>query len=553
MDLRFRNIEASEDESAALDAFLAGVTGSASGSLADTPLRYSHRHLLLPALHALQDRMGWISAGGLDELCRRLHVPPADAYGVASFYSLLALQEQPPTRTHTCIDLACQLSGAIVGPDEHASPCLGLCDQAPAKLTIAAGAAPSFSVAVAPGGGVIESGPLLRRVGEIDPLSLDEHLATGGHAALRTAVAIGGSAVIQLVHDAKLLGRGGAAFPAGRKWEAVARHIGVAHELICNADESEPGTFKDRVLLEGDPYAVIEAMTIAGFATGTERGWIYVRAEYPVARDRLSHAISECRARGLLGPDVMGLGFDFDIQVFRGAGAYICGEETAIFNSIEGYRGEPRAKPPFPVDVGLFGRHTLVNNVETLMNVLPIIGASTTGDNWQETKLFCVSGRVTRPGVYELPFGITLRELLDRAGATAEIQAVLLGGAAGAFVTPDELDVPLTFDGARDVRATLGSGVVMVLSAGDSMPRFLHRIAEFFADESCGQCVPCRVGAVRQVELLDRVIAPSNGARGALDHGAHDELTRVLQDASICGLGQTAANAVQSAIQKGLV
>ncbi len=536
-DLKFRNLEATPEERAALATVIAADFGL---------VRPTHRHLLLPALHALQDRVGWISEAGLDELCRRIHVAPAEAYGVATFYSLLALKEQPPARTHACIDLACQLAGATVGSGEHRSPCLGLCDQAPAKLTITAGAAPTYGIDAAAGGGVIEAGPLLARVGVVDPSSLDDHIAQRGHLALRAAVAMGAAAVINLVKASNLLGRGGAAFPAGRKWEAVAKHVGVAHELVGNADESEPGTFKDRVLLEGDPYAVIEAMTIAGFTTGTERGWIYLRGEYLVARDRLAHAIAECRARGLLGENVMGKGFRFDIELFRGAGAYICGEETAIFNSIEGFRGEPRAKPPFPVDVGLFGRPTLVNNVETLVNVTSILNAASSGIEWTETKLFCVSGRVARPGVYEVPSGMTLRSLLNRAGAIDTIQAVLLGGAAGAFATPAELDVALSFDGVRSIDATLGSGVVMVLAQGDDMGAFLRRVAEFFADESCGQCVPCRVGAVRQVELLQRA------ADGPLETERHQELTNVMQDASICGLGQTAANAIQSAIRKGL-
>ena len=537
-DLKFRNLEATPDERAALDTVIEADLGL---------VRPTHRHLLLPALHALQDRVGWISPAGLDEACRRLHVAPAEAYGVASFYALLSLDPQPPVRTHVCIDLACRLAVADpVGPGEHPSPCLGLCDRAPAKLTIAAGPIPSFTIDASPGGGVIEAGPLLRRIGQVDPSSLADHLADRGHAALRAAVAMGAEGVIERVKTSNLLGRGGAAFPAGRKWEAVARHVGVAHELVCNADESEPGTFKDRVLLEGDPYAVIEAMTIAGYATGTERGWIYLRAEYLVARHRLAHSIAECRTNGLLGDDVMGLGFRFDIELFCGAGAYICGEETAIFNSIEGYRGEPRSKPPFPVDVGLFGRPTLVNNVETLVNVIPILQAASDATVWAETKLFCVSGRVSRPGVYEVPFGTTLRSLIDRAGTTEDVQAVLLGGAAGAFATPAELDVPLSFDGVRTIDATLGSGVVMVLAYDDDMGAFLRRIAEFFADESCGQCVPCRVGAVRQVELLERA------THTAFETDRHQELTQVMQDASICGLGQTGANAIQSAVRKGL-
>ncbi len=245
---------------------------------------------------------------------------------------------------------------------------------------------------------------LLRRVGSVDPMSLDGYRAHGGYAALRRAFELGPEGVLREVRDSKLVGRGGAAFPTGVKWEAVARQPARPHYLVCNADESEPGTFKDRALLEGDPFAVVEAMTVAAYATGCERGYVYMRGEYPEARHALEHALAEARRRGFLGDDVMGEGFAFDVEVRRGAGAYICGEETAIFESIEGKRGEPRNKPPFPVDVGLFGKPTVVNNVETLVNVLDVVLGS--GPSFAEigtegstgTKLLCVSGHVLRPG-----------------------------------------------------------------------------------------------------------------------------------------------------------
>jgi NADH-quinone oxidoreductase subunit F len=374
---------------------------------------------------------------------------------------------------------------------------------------------------------------------------------------LRRAVAIGPTAVITEVTTSGLVGRGGAAFPTGRKWAAVAGQPARPHYVVCNADESEPGTFKDRVVMEGDPFSVIEAMTIAGYATGCELGYIYLRGEYPRALDHLQRAIEAARHRGFLGPDVMGAGFAFDIEIVRGAGAYICGEETAIFNSIEGYRGEPRSKPPFPVEVGLFGKPTLVNNIETLVNVLPILldggeafaKIGTPGSTG--TKLFCLSGRVARPGVYEVPFGATLRELLDLAGgvpAPHTLRAVLMGGAAGSFVTADQLDTPLTFEGARAAGTTLGSGVVLVLDETVELAPFLHRIAQFFRDESCGQCVPCRVGTVRQLEAIDRLIVGSGDH--ATDMGLLRDIGQVMRDASICGLGQTAWNAIESALDR---
>jgi NADH-quinone oxidoreductase subunit F len=396
---------------------------------------------------------------------------------------------------------------------------------------------------------------LLGRVGKVDPASLDAYRSLGGYRALRRAFDIGPAEVIREVVDAGLVGRGGAAFPAGRKWDAVARQPDRPHYLVCNADESEPGTFKDRVLLEGDPFAVVEAMTIAAYATGCAEGWVYLRGEYPRAGHALQAAIDAARARGFLGDDVMGSGFAFDIHVFRGAGAYICGEETAIFNSIEGARGEPRNKPPFPVEAGLFGKPTVVNNVETLVNVLPILTdgglayARIGTDGSKGPKLFCVSGAVARPGVYEVEFGVTLRELLELAGGVRsgrEIQAVLLGGAAGAFVGPDELDLPLTLEATRAAGTTLGSGVVLVLDDSVDVVDQLRRIAAFFRDESCGQCVPCRVGTVRQEEVLARL---SNGARHG-DVELFRELAQVMRDASICGLGQTAPNAIESAIDR---
>jgi NADH-quinone oxidoreductase subunit F len=310
--------------------------------------------------------------------------------------------------------------------------------------------------------------------------------------------------------------------------------------------------------MEGDPFSLIEAMTIAGYATGCRQGFLYLRGEYPRALRRLHGAIRQAREAGLLGPDVMGSGFEFDIEIRRGAGAYICGEETAIFGSIEGYRGEPRTKPPFPVERGLFGQPTLVNNVETLVNVLPIMTlggpafAATGSGNSTGTKLFCVSGAVVRPGVYELPFGATLRELLELAGTSGErpLRAVLLGGAAGSFLRPEEVDVPLTFEGARDAGSTLGSGVVVAIDDTTDLGAILLRIAGFFRDESCGQCVPCRVGTVRQEEALARIT--SGCPRGSLQQDVRllRDVGQVMRDASICGLGQTAWNAVESAIDR---
>ncbi|MFD7231634.1 NADH-ubiquinone oxidoreductase-F iron-sulfur binding region domain-containing protein [Streptomyces sp. NPDC059881] len=597
MDLHFGDSRPTDEERAAVDTLLgppvsawdAGPGSDGSGR-SEEDLRWARgghaarerRDLLLPGLHAVNDRVGWISEGALAYLCRRLMVPPAEAYGVATFYSMFSLRPRPTTVVHACTDLACAARGAdrvcagleAAGVPFERSPCLGLCERAPAALVVRAGESPVTAVVAPAAAGAVaeaarapaDAGPepvaadavpqagqdglvLLRRVGAVDPYSLDDYRAHGGYTALRRAFALGPAAVIREVTESGLVGRGGAAFPTGRKWQATASQPDGPHYLVCNADESEPGTFKDRVIMEGDPYAVVEAMTIAGYTVGARRGYLYLRGEYPRALGLLENALTQARARGLLGGDVLGQGYAFDIEIRRGAGAYICGEETALFNSIEGYRGEPRSKPPFPVEKGLFGKPTAANNVETLVNVLPVLTQGAEAFAAAETKLFCVSGSVSRPGVYELPFGATLGDLLELAGKPERMRAVLLGGAAGGFVRPDEMDIPLTFEGTRAAGTTLGSGVVLVLDDRVELPRILLRIAEFFRDESCGQCVPCRVGTVRQEEALRR-IADRSGAAAVDDIALLREVGRAMRDASICGLGQTAWNAVESAIDR---
>jgi NADH-quinone oxidoreductase subunit F len=543
-DLRLLSAEPSEAERNAIDAVLGAGTGVNGRTGRDDRTK---RHLLLPALRAAQLRVGWVSEGALGYASRRLAVPPAEAYGVASFYALIALDERPADVTHVCTDLSCVLKGATVPEGARPSPCLGLCERAPASYRTIAGEQPVEEQIPAVGPPLPQAGEsglrLLRRIAAgVDPESIDAYIQAGGFESLRRARELGPETVVKEVTESRLLGRGGAAFPTGVKWEAVAKQTAQPHYVVCNGDESEPGTFKDRVLMEQDPFALIESMAIAGLATGSSHGFIYARAEYPLAHRRLQNAIDLAHSRGFLE------GFDIELRI--GAGAYVCGEETALFQSIEGFRGEPRNKPPFPVEVGLFGKPTAENNVETLFNVLDIVadgGEAYTGIGTKDstgTRLFCVSGAVARPGLYELPFGATLRELLDMAEAEPP-KAVLLGGAAGAFVGPDLLDLRLTYEDTREAGVTLGSGVVIVYDESADLVGALLRIAEFFRDESCGQCVPCRVGTVRQEEALHRLAAGR----------AHDdelqtlaELAQVMRDASICGLGQTAASAVMSAI-----
>jgi len=536
VDIRTTGGPATAEEVAAVDGLL-GPPEAVHHHLAyGGRMLRTRRHLLLPVLHAIQDRAGWVSRGALEYACRRLSIPPAEAYGVVSFYARFALEPRGDVALHVCDDIVCSLAGVEKPEGARLAPCLGLCDRAPATLTERFGAVyeavqtPSSQPSGYPGAS------LLRRIGVVDPDSIDSYLQHGGFSALKRAREMGPAAVIDAVTQAKLLGRGGAAFPTGRKWQSVADAPVRPHYLVCNADESEPGTFKDRVLMEGDPFALVEGMAIAAFATGCEKGYVYVRAEYPLARRRVENAIALARERGYL---------DFEIEVRRGAGAYICGEETALFNSIEGKRGEPRNKPPFPVEVGLFGKPTLPNNVETLVNVLEIVGGE-----FADTRLFCVSGQVLRPGVYEVPMGTPLRGLIEMAGGLAPgrtMQAVLLGGAAGSFLTPEQIDVPLSFEGVRGIGATLGSGAVMLFDDTADMRQVLLRIARFFRDESCGQCVPCRVGTKRQEEILERMFERRDGDSRA-DVMLLSDIAQAMRDASICGLGQTAANAIASGL-----
>jgi NADH-quinone oxidoreductase subunit F len=588
------------------------------------------RHQLITVLHALQDRAGWISPGALDYVAERLTVPPAEAFGVASFYAMFrttqpsGTAQAPGAVVHICDDVACKVAGADVlcaemtrrfGPEGadaplngtgvtwQRSPCLGKCDRGSAALiqqpgaaaprrdfapvtpdavweSLATGASPaevplgtlvpqlssrtdagftSPDIAASPGGGPVS---LLRRLGRVDPASLGSYRAAGGYEMLRRALHLGPQGVIREVRDARLMGRGGAAFPTHVKWDAVAANPVRPKYVVCNADESEPGTFKDRVLMEADPYSLVEALTIMGYACGAEQGYLYIRGEYPTAEARLRHAVDTARAHGFLGADVMGEGFAFDIEISRGAGAYIAGEETALINSLEGKRAEPRNKPPFPAQSGLFGKPTAVNNVETLLSVLEILRvggpayAAVGTEASTGTRLFCLSGCVEVPGLYEYDFGATLRDVIDGAGGVAgrrPLQAVLLGGAAGMFVGPDSLDMPLTFEGVRAAGATLGSGVVLVLDDTVSVPDLLRRITRFFRDESCGQCVPCRVGTVRQEELIARLADGAPLGSVATELSLLKDIGYVTRDASICGLGQTALSAVESAVKLGLI
>jgi NADH-quinone oxidoreductase subunit F len=447
----------------------------------------------------------------------------------------------------------------------EAVPCLGLCDHAPAALI---GETPTGRIdasnpqawILAPSEaslGTVGGEPrwLSSRCGQIRPTDVEAYQAHGGYQGLRRALTdLKPPEVVAEIKAAGLVGRGGAAFPTGMKWELTAASPGESHFVVCNADESEPGTFKDRVLLEGDPLSVLEGMAVAGYAVGAARGYLYIRGEYPRAQRIVGEAIEAARRAGCLGERILGTDFSFDVELRSGAGAYICGEETALFDSIEGKRGFPRLKPPFPTTNGLFGQPTAINNVETLCAAAWIVGngvqayrSAGTPDS-PGTKLFCLCGDVVRPGVYEVPFGTRLGDLLKLAGGVSgQLQAVLLGGAAGAFAGPEQLDLPMSFEGLRRAGLPLGSGVVMAINASRDLRYTLLSLAHFFAHESCGKCFPCQLGTQRQLEIMGRV------ADGRIEMGDVEALRDVgftMTHASICGLGMTAGSAVLSALER---
>jgi NADH-quinone oxidoreductase subunit F len=544
------------------------------------------RAALLPALHAAQDIYGYLPQAVAAEIGRILDVPLADIYGVIDFYSMFYRDAVGQTIIQVCDDPACGLasSGEVldkicrhlgVGLNEvsadgrytvERAPCLGLCEHAPAVLvgnSAIGRARPDDIAGLLAGNGATLHGLVYgsqRRLtvncGKQRPTTLDEYISGGGYSALKKALTMPAEAVIAEIKASGLVGRGGAAFPTGLKWESASNALGQPKYIVCNADESEPGTFKDRVLMEEDPQRIIEGLIIGGYAIGAHTGYIFVRGEYPAAYHAFEQALDEARQGGYLGDGVMESGYSFEVELRRGAGAYICGEETALFEAIEGKRGFPRVKPPFPTTHGLFGKPTVINNVETLCNVPYVIlnGAAEyrrlgTAKS-PGTKLFCISGDVTQPGVYEVPFGVTLRYLLEElAGGVRHgdgLQAVLFGGAAGAFATPAQLDVRMTFEDLRDAGLPLGSGVVMVFDEQRDLRDVLRRLARFFAHESCGKCYPCQLGTQRQHEILERI------SRGETLPGDIERLTDVgwtMSDASLCGLGQTAASAVLSAMQ----
>ncbi len=398
----------------------------------------------------------------------------------------------------------------------------------------------------------------LHNCGVINPENIDEYIAMDGYQALgKVLTEMTPDDVIQTILDSGLRGRGGGGFPTGLKWKFASGNRGNVQKYVaCNADEGDPGAFMDRSILEGDPHTVIEAMAIAGYAIGADKGFIYVRAEYPIAVHRLEVAIKQAREYGLLGNDIFGTGFNFDLELRFGAGAFVCGEETALMTSIEGNRGEPRPRPPFPAVKGLFGQPTVLNNVETYANITQII---LNGPEWftsmgteksKGTKVFALGGKITNTGLVEVPMGTTLREVVEEIGGGIpggkQFKAAQTGGPSGGCIPASLIDTPIDYDNLIAIGSMMGSGGLIVMDEDTCMVDLARFFLEFTVDESCGKCTPCRIGTRRLLEILDKIIA-GNGELEDLDR--LEELSNYIKSASLCGLGQTAPNPVLSTLR----
>jgi NADP-reducing hydrogenase subunit HndC len=397
----------------------------------------------------------------------------------------------------------------------------------------------------------------LRNCGIINPEVIEEYIGTGGYQALgKVLTEMTPDDVIQCLIDSGLRGRGGGGFPTGLKWKLAKQNEADQKYVCCNADEGDPGAFMDRSVLEGDPHAVLEAMAIAGYAIGANQGYIYVRAEYPIAVERLKIAISQAREMELLGKDIFGSGFDFDIDLRLGAGAFVCGEETALMTSIEGNRGEPRPRPPFPAQKGLFGKPTILNNVETYANIPQII---LNGPEWfssmgteksKGTKVFALGGKIHNTGLVEIPMGTTLREVIEEIGGGIpngkKFKAAQTGGPSGGCIPAEHFDIPIDYDNLISIGSMMGSGGLIVMDETDCMVDIAKFFLEFTVEESCGKCTPCRIGTKRMLEILTKI---TKGTATMEDLDKLEELCYYVKENSACGLGQTAPNPVLSTLR----
>jgi formate dehydrogenase beta subunit len=537
---------------------------------------------LIPALHAIQERLGWLPREELEALARDIRRPLYEIQGLISFYPHFRTTPPAKVALHVCHDLSCWLQGADqriaalrerYGDDAEVEfnevSCLGRCDAAPA---VAVNECPSDAddadalVAAARTGHRAE--PLPRAYGGGAPWPNDPYPAAGPgrYAALRRLLSgeLGSDEVIAALQDSGLRGMGGAGFPAGRKWGLVAAQEATPKYVICNADESEPGTFKDRQILAEQPHLVLEGLLLGMAAVGAEEGWVFIRHEYGPEEAVIRREIESLRAAGLVGPAVptgkngAGSGRRLSVEVFTSPGGYILGEESALIECMEGHRGEPRNKPPFPGTYGLWGQPTLMNSVETLAHVPVIVlrGADWwkrqgTGDS-TGLKFFAVSGHVERPGVYCVPMGSTAADLLELAGGVTggrAVGAIQPGGASSNFLGPDRLDVPLDFGTLAEAGSMLGSGALVVMAEGTDLLAAATNVLRFFRDESCGKCVPCRVGSAKVHQILSGLLAEGGGP--AEVNGQIRQLEETLRKTSICGLGQVALGPVVSVLGLG--
>jgi NADH-quinone oxidoreductase subunit F len=538
-----------------------------------------HEDGLLEVLTVVQETYGYLPEALLADVAEKLHLPLSHVYGVATFYDTFTLEPVGETDCMICSGPICSIHGAgellaetckqagVAKPGQTSADgrfsvrpvsCLGLCDQGPAALVnrraqvnltvddvplLLRGAAQQQFLQVS-GQPRILTAP----IGRLAPTDLAAHRSQGAFTALQKALQeMTPEDVIEEVKASRLAGRGGAGFPTGLKWQFARKESAGTKYVVCNFDESEPGTFKDRALMEGNPFRVIEGLILSAYAVGAQQGYIFIRAEYPAATSIVASALEKLYAAGLLGENILGSDFSFDVEIRRNAGAYICGEETALFEAIEGRRGHPRLKPPYPTQSGLFGKPTSINNVETLAVVPSLV---LHGGQWFHQwgtakstglKLVCLSGHVKRPGVVELPLGMPIREIIERFGGgfDGQPQALLLGGAAGGFLQVDNLDTPFTNEDLAQWDVPVGSGAIMVFNQSVDMWQVLESLAHFFVHETCGKCAPCRLGTGQIYNLLNKI---NSGSGATADVAKLDSLGTMIKRTCVCGLGLTAAN-----------
>ena len=518
---------------------------------------------LLALLHVFHDRDGFISESVLRDIAVGLRIPLAELFGTLTFYHHFALEAPGQSAPRVCTGPVCRLQGGLeileALSDEGATPmpCAGRCDDCVPVLkgheVFVGKQADTLSVQPPPlpppypGNG---EECIFAEIREPGRNTLAGYQRTGGYEALTRAVTLTEIDVIEILKESQLAGRGGAGFPTGMKWESVLNAPGEPKTIVCNADEGEPGCFKDRVILDYAPHAVIEGMTLAAYATGATRGFIYLRYEYPETLKILERALSEAAASGLLGDSILGEDFDFHIYIRRGAGAYVCGEEGSLLNSLEGKHPFPRNRPPYPVTHGFEDLPTVVNNVETLAAATQILrhGAAwykglSCDENLAGTKIISLSGDIQRPGNYEIPFGLPLKTLLyEWAGGALdgrEIQAITTAGLSGGFIAGDDLDRTIDEPSFQEVGAMLGAAGIMVFDDTRDMLDVAHNAMEFFAEESCGKCFPCRIGTQRLTELLSAPLGTDSEA-------LISEIGAVMKATSACGLGTAAPNITDS-------